>query len=79
MTNKERIDELEDQVLYLTKQLVKTNERLIQVVGYLNDVITMLNDVITMLNDVDKRAINDDLKMLGFIKEMMSTETNKES
>lgn len=72
MTNKERIDELEDQVLYLTKQLVKTNERLIQVVD-------CLSDVITMLNDVDKRAINDDLKMLGFIKEMMSTETNKES
>jgi 5-methylcytosine-specific restriction endonuclease McrBC regulatory subunit McrC len=70
MTNEEKIDVLEKQVLYLTKQLVKTNDRLIQIMD-------CLNDAITMLDEVDSRAINDDLKMLGFIKEMMSTETKE--
>lgn len=65
MTNEERIDVLEKQVLYLTKQLLNTNNRLIQVVDG-------LNDVVMMLGEVDSRAINDDLTMLKIIKNMSS-------
>lgn len=70
MTNEERIDVLEKQVTFLTKQLLNTNKRLIEVVDD-------LNDAITMLDEVDNRAINDDLKILGFIKDIMSTETKE--